>query len=44
MENARFSEIGEVLEEELFLPFRLGLEEMMRQLHEMHVDGIFCFE
>lgn len=34
MENARFAEIGEVLERELFLPFRLGLEEMMRQLHE----------
>ena len=34
MENARFAEVGEILKGELFLPFRLGLEEMIRQLYK----------
>lgn len=34
MQDARFVEISDVLKEDLFLPFRLGLEELMRQIDE----------
>lgn len=34
MQDARFVEISDALKENLFLPFRLGLEELMRQIDE----------
>lgn len=39
MENARFEDIRKVLNMNLFLPFRLSLEELLRELRSLNEDA-----
>jgi ADP-ribose pyrophosphatase YjhB (NUDIX family) len=39
MKNARFEPIGDVLKENLFLPFELSLRELLNQLYSMNQDA-----
>ena len=39
MEDARFEDIGSVLDMDLFLPFRLSLEDFLRQLDEIRLTA-----
>ena len=38
-EDARFEDIGSVLDMDLFLPFRLSLEDFLRQLDEIRLTA-----
>ncbi len=39
MEDARFEDVGSVLDMDLFLPFRLSLEDFLRQLDEIRLTA-----